>query len=66
MYAKGRAMGQNSQKQEKTKPPIAGLKPFISYRNTEDDKIRCALQEAVRELRAEGKPLVLNNTKGLN
>jgi hypothetical protein len=48
MYAKGRAMGQNSQKQEKTKPPIAGLKPFISDRNPEDDKISCALQEVVR------------------
>jgi hypothetical protein len=55
MYAKGRAMGQYWQQQEKTKPPIAGLKPFISYRNPEDDKIRCALQETVRKIEGRGQ-----------
>jgi hypothetical protein len=34
------------------------LRPFVNYRNPQDDKIRLALEEAVRRLRAQGKPLV--------
>jgi hypothetical protein len=34
------------------------LKPFINYRNPQDDKIQLALQEAERRLREHGKPLV--------
>jgi hypothetical protein len=38
------------------------LHPYIVYRNPEDDPIRCALEEAARRLKAEGKPLVLTNS----
>jgi hypothetical protein len=32
------------------------LKPaFVNYRNPQDDKIKMALQEAARRLRAQGK-----------
>jgi hypothetical protein len=39
------------------------LKPdFVNYWNPQDDKIQLALQEAVRRLRAQGKPLVRQAT----
>ena len=41
------------------------LHPYIVYRNPEEDPIRCALEEAVRRLTAEGKPLVLKTRKDL-
>ncbi len=31
--------------------------PYIVYRNASDDKIASAIQEAARQLPAEGKPL---------
>lgn len=31
------------------------LKPFVSYRNPEDDKIQLAIQEAERRLREQGE-----------
>ncbi len=34
------------------------LKPFVNYRNPQDDKIQLAIQEAERRLREAGKPLV--------
>lgn len=42
-----------------------GLRPFVNYRNPQDDKIQLALQEAERRLRAQGKPLVLEIKKDL-
>jgi len=33
------------------------MKPFVTYRNPKDDKIRLAFEEAAKQLRAEGKPL---------
>ena len=44
----------------KLKTKTDDLKPFINYRNASDDKIASAIQEAARQLRAEGKPLVKN------
>lgn len=41
------------------------LKPFVTYRNPQDDKIQLALQEAARRLRAQGKPLVLETQKNV-
>jgi hypothetical protein len=38
-------------------PGTDDLHPYIVYRNPADDPILCALQEAVRRLNAEGKPL---------
>ncbi len=34
------------------------LKPFVNYRNPQDDKVQLALQEAERRLRDRRKPLV--------
>ena len=34
------------------------LRPFVNYRNPQDDKIALAIQEAERRLREAGKPLV--------
>jgi hypothetical protein len=34
------------------------LKPFVTYRNPQDDQIQLALREAEKRLRAQGKPLV--------
>jgi len=39
--------------------------PYIVYRNPEDDKIRLALEEAERRLKAARKPLVLESTENL-
>jgi len=45
--------------QPKLEIDMHGLrKPFKNYRNPEDDKVRSALEEAVRRLQAQGKPLV--------
>ena len=46
-------------------PPSEHLRPYIVYRNPEEDPIRCALQEGARQLQAEGKPLVLVTKKDL-
>lgn len=39
--------------------------PYIVYRNPVDDPILCALQEAAKQLEAEGKPLVHKTKRDL-
>jgi hypothetical protein len=44
--------------QPKLEINMDGLRKFKNYRNPEDDKVRSALEEAVKRLIEEGKPLV--------
>ena len=56
-------MDERSEQRPKLEINTDGLKPFVNYRNPEDDPIRRAIQEAARQLEAEGKPLILETRK---
>jgi hypothetical protein len=58
-FFRGRKMANSTQDKDKMKTAtLEGFRPFVNYRNREDDPVMRALENAAKQLKAEGKPLI--------
>ncbi len=57
-------MANSTQDKDTTKTAtLEGFRPYVVYRNQADDPVRAALENAAKQLKAEGKPLIREDSE---